>query len=124
MNALSAAGWVIRIAGLAMIGLGLVIWTRLATAVVPLHMLVGVVLVVALWAAAVLGVRAGAKPVLGAIAIAWGLLTIAFGMTQEQILPGSTHLIVEVAHLAVGLVAMGLGEALVGAGRRGAMAGA
>ncbi len=122
MNALSAAGWVIRIAGLVMIGLGLVIWAGLATAVVPVHMLIGAVLVVALWAAAVLGVRAGAKPVLGAIAIAWGLLTIAFGMTGE-ICPAAA-LVVEVVHLGVGLVAMGLGEALVGAGRRGAMAGA
>jgi hypothetical protein len=117
MNALTAAGWTVRVTGLVMIALGLLIWADLALGLVSLHTLIGLVLVVALWVVAALALRAGVKPVLPVVAIAWGLLTIAFGMSQATILPGSNHLVVEVAHLVVGLVAIGLGEALVGMAR-------
>jgi hypothetical protein len=120
VNALTAAGWTIRITGLAQIVLGLMLWPDLASGLRSIHMLVGVVLVAALLGAAVLALRAGAKPMLPAVAIAWGLLTVAFGMTQAQILPGDGHTVVQVAHLLVGVVAIGLGEALTAAGRRGA----
>jgi len=120
MNALTAAGWTVRVTGIVMIALGLLIWADVVGALLPIHMLIGIVLVVALAAAAALALRAGAKPVLPAIAVAWGLLTIAFGLTQAQLLTGDLHLVVEVAHLLVGLVAIGLGEALAAAGRRGA----
>lgn len=120
MNALTAAGWTVRVTGLALIALGLLIWADVGGAVTPIHMLIGIVLVVALAAAAALALRAGVKPILPAIAVAWGLLTIAFGLTQARLLPGDLHLVVEVAHLLVGLVAIGLGEALAAAGRRGA----
>ena len=120
MNALAAATWTVRITGLALIALGLLLWADIASSVRSIHMILGIVLVVALAAAAALALRGGAKPILPAVAVAWGLLTIAFGMTQTTILAGSGHLIVEVAHLLVGLVAMGLGEALMASGRRGA----
>ncbi|HYN48035.1 MAG TPA: hypothetical protein VER83_04165 [Candidatus Nanopelagicales bacterium] len=120
MNALTAAGWTVRVTGLVMIVLGLLIWADVGSGLASIHSLIGIVLVVALATAAALALRAGARPILPAIAIAWGLLTIAFGMTQATILAGDQHFIVEVAHLLVGLVAIGLGEALMAAGRRGA----
>lgn len=120
MNARTAAGWTVRATGLALLALGLLIWADSGGGVRSIHMLIGIVLVVALAAAAALAVRAGARPILPAIAVAWGLLTIAFGLAQAQLLPGDLHLVVEVAHLVVGLVAIGLGEALAAAGRRGA----
>jgi hypothetical protein len=120
MNALTAAGWTVRVTGLVLIVLGLLIWADVGSGLPSIHMLIGVVLVVALAVAAALALRAGAKPILPAIAIGWGLLTIAFGMTQATILAGDQHFVVEVAHLLVGLVAIGLGEALMAAGRRGA----
>lgn len=120
MNALTAAGWIVRVTGLALIALGLMIWVDAVAGLRSIHMLIGIVLVVALAAAAALALRAGAKPILPAVAFAWGFLTIAFGLTQAQILPGDLHLVVQVAHLLVGLVAIGLGEALAAAGRRGA----
>jgi uncharacterized membrane protein HdeD (DUF308 family) len=120
MNALTAAGWTVRVTGIVIIVLGLLVWADVGGALPPIHMLIGIVLVVALAAAAALALRVGAKPVLPAIAVAWGLLTIAFGLTQAQLLACYLHLVVEVAHLLVGLVAIGLGEALAAAGRRGA----
>jgi hypothetical protein len=122
MNALTAAGWTVRVTGTVMLVLGLLIWANVARALVPLHMLIGIALVVALWATAVLALRAGVRPILPIVAVAWGVLMIVLGMTQAQIMVGSGHVVVEVVHLLVGVVAIGLGEALVAGGRRGATA--
>jgi uncharacterized membrane protein HdeD (DUF308 family) len=122
VNALNAAGWTIRVTGLALVVLGLLLWVDVATGLRSIHMLLGLVLVVALVTAAVLALRAGATPILPVIAIAWAILTLVLGMTQTQMLPGDGHVLVEVAHLLVGIVAIGLGEALVASGRRGARA--
>jgi uncharacterized membrane protein YhiD involved in acid resistance len=111
MNALTAAAWTVRIAGLAAVVLGIVTWIGGGKGLVPLHMLVGVILVAGLWVLAALGLRAGTGPVLPAVAFAWGLLVVLFGLNQATILPGDTHLVVEVAHLLVGIVAIGIGEA-------------
>jgi hypothetical protein len=124
MSAFSAARMTVRGVGLVMLVLGLVIWTGSAGGLVPIHMLLGIILVLALWAVAALAFQA-TRPALPGIAIAWGVLTIAFGLAQAQILPdASEHLVVEFAHLFVGLVAIGLAEA-VGAitTRSGAAAG-
>jgi hypothetical protein len=118
--ALTTAGWTVRATGLALIALGLLLWADIAPGLQSIHMLAGIVLVAALLTSAVVALRAGAKPILPVIAIAWGLLTVALGLTQAQLLPGDAHVVVEVAHLLVGVVAIGLGEALVAAGRRGA----
>jgi hypothetical protein len=120
VNALTAAGWTIRITGLALVVLGLLLWVDAASGLRSIHILLGLVLVVALVAAAVLALRAGAKPILPAIAIAWAFLTAALGMVQAQLLVGDAHVVVQVIHLLVGIAAIGLGEALAAAGRRGA----
>jgi hypothetical protein len=120
VNALSVAGWTIRVTGLALVALGLLLWVDAASGLRSIHILLGLVLVLALVAAAVLALRAGAKPILPAIAIAWAILTAALGMVQAQLLVGDAHVVVQVIHLLVGIVAIGLGEALAAAGRRGA----
>ena len=119
MTQFSAARMTVRVVGLAMLILGLVVWTGSAAGLVPVHMLLGIALVLALWAVAVLALQVGAGPALPAIAIAWGVLVAAFGTTQTQILPGdSLHVVIQVAHLVVGLVAIGLAEALGAAATR------
>ncbi len=119
MSPFSAARMTVRVVGLAMLILGLVIWTGSADGLVPVHMFLGVVLVLALWAIAVLALQAGTRPALPAIAIAWGILVAGFGMTQAQILPDdSLHVVIQVAHLVFGLVAIGLAEALGAAATR------
>lgn len=120
MPSFSAARMTVRVVGVAMLVLGFVIWTGSAAALVPVHMLLGIVLVLALWTVAVLALQAGARPALPAIAIAWGVLMAAFGLTQAQILPGdSLHVVIQVAHLVVGLGAIGLAEAVGATTTRG-----
>jgi hypothetical protein len=102
----------VRAGGLVQIGLGLLFWTSNALNLISLHMLIGLVVVLALWTLAVVGARNGVHSGLVAFALAWGLLVPVLGMTQAQLLPGSAHWIVQVVHLAVGLAAMGLAETL------------
>jgi len=124
MNPLNLTRWTVRIAGLAALVLGLLIWAGVARALVPIHTLIGITLVVGLWTEAVVVLRAGGKGLLPGVALAWGLLTVGFGLTQAQVIVGGSHVIVEVAHLLVGIVAIGLGEALAATARSGRMAAA
>jgi hypothetical protein len=123
MTALQIASWVVRIAGAAVLVLGLVIWTGNGTGVRGLHMLLGITLVIALWLLALLAARAGVSIGLVVLAGLWGLITIGLGLTQERLLVGDQHWIVQVTHLVVGLGAIGIGEAIAArAGRRPAPA--
>lgn len=112
MNLLTLAGWSVRISGLVVLALGLALWTGSFPGLRGIHMLAGLVLVISLWVVAVLAARSGAPIPLVAVALLWGVLTIGLGLYQQQILPGDMHWLVQVGHLAVGVVAIGLGEAL------------
>ncbi len=112
---MNLAQMVVRIAGLVMIALGALIWTGNFAGLVPIHMLVGIVLVLALWFLAYQAFRAGVSRGLVALAFLVGLALPVFGVNQQQILPADGHVVVQVAHLALGLDAIGLGEALAAA---------
>jgi hypothetical protein len=102
----------VRLTGLIQIVLGLLFWSAHALTLVPVHMLVGGVLALSLWELAILAAVARAATGLAALAGLWGLLVPALGLFQARILPGDAHWAVQVAHLMVGLAAIGLAEAL------------
>jgi hypothetical protein len=106
------AQMLIRTAGVIQIGLGGLFWSNNALDLVPVHMLIGLVVVLSLWLLAGLAARSGVQPVLVGVALLWGAVVPVFGMTQTQILPGSFHWIVQVLHLVVGLAALALAETL------------
>ncbi len=101
--------FLIRICAGGAVLLGLALWLGYALSLRPVHMLLGIGLVVSLWSLAALAWRSGVARGLITLAAAWGIVTLAFGVTQTRMLPGSFHWIVQVAHLAVGAVAAGLG---------------
>lgn len=103
---------IVRLAGLILIILGVLFWVGVDTSLVPIHMLIGLILVLALWGVAWLGSRAGVNRLFVGLAIVWGVIVIALGMIQAQLVPGSSHWIVQVVHLLVGLAAIGLSERL------------
>jgi hypothetical protein len=76
-------------------------------------MLIGVVLVLALWAQALLAGLSRARMGLVVLAFVWGLIVVMLGMTQQRLLVGDWHWVIQVLHLLVGLVAIRLGEVLV-----------
>ena len=102
----------VRLAGLTLIVLGVLFWTGHALTLIPVHMLVGFVLVLSLWALAILAARAGVHPAFVALAIVWGLIVPILGLTQQRLLPGDAHWVIQVLHLLVGLGAIGQAEGL------------
>jgi hypothetical protein len=102
----------VRLSGLTLIVLGMLFWTGHALTLIPVHMLVGFVLVLSLWALAVLAARAGVHPAFVALAIIWGLIVPILGLTQQRLLPGEAHWVIQVLHLLVGLGAIGQAEGL------------
>ena len=110
----NAIRMLIRLLGLVLIVLGVLFWTGNALTLIPIHMLVGIILVLALWVLAILAARAGVGPWPVVLAIVWGLIVPILGVTQTQLLPGSAHWVIQVLHLVVGLGAIGQAEALVG----------
>lgn len=115
---MKSAQMLVRAAGAVMLLLGAAIWTGQYQGLIPVHMLVGFVFVLLLWWVAYLAVRAGAPRAMGMAAVILGLVLPAFGLTQQQILVGDAHLVVQLVHLALGLAAIGLAEALAGSARR------
>lgn len=113
MNATAtAARLLIRVTGAIVLILGIVMWTGHAHALVSVHMLLGVILVFALWVLAGLGAAAGVRRGTTLLSLVWGIVVITLGMLQTRLLPGRAHWVIQVLHLLVGLGAMGLGEAL------------
>jgi hypothetical protein len=98
--------------GVVMIVLGVLFWSGSAFALLPLHMLLGVVLVLLLWAIAVMALMARVNPTLAVVGLIWGLVVPILGITQLQLLPGSLHWIIQVLHLLVGLTAIALANIL------------
>src|ERR1700687_5136582 len=92
--------------------LGVLFWTGNADSLVPVHIAVGLLLVVDVWAAVALGLRAGAPIGLAALALVWSVGMPLFGLAQTNLLPGGAHPVVQVLHLVAALAPFGLIEAL------------
>jgi hypothetical protein len=111
-TAVTGAQMLVRATWIIQLVLGLLFWTGNATGLVPVHQLVGFLLVLGLWTVAGLALRAGVQPGLVALAAVWGLVVPVLGLSQQELLPGSAHWLIEVLHLLVGVAAIGLSETL------------
>lgn len=100
------------VSGVALLLLGILFWTGHALALVPLHMLLGALLVLSMWMLVAISLYARAAMGFAAVVLIWSLIVPLLGMTQMQLLPGSGHWIIRVLHLLVGIAAMGLGGSL------------
>src|SRR5215470_12607302 len=99
--------------GALLLVLGIVIWTGNGDALIPVHITLGVVLVLTLWTIAFMAARAGVPMGTVASAGAWGLLVVLLGLAQEDVLTGSWHWTIQVVHLAVSMGAIWWGRHLV-----------
>lgn len=100
------------ISGVALLLLGILFWTGHALTLVPLHMLLGALLVLSMWMLVAISLHARTAMGFAAVVLVWSLIVPLLGMAQMQLLPGSGHWVVQVLHLLVGIVAMGLGGVL------------
>lgn len=105
----------IRLAGGGALLLGLAIWTGHASTGIPIHMLLGATLVLAMWGTAAIALRRGARRGLAVLVALWGLGLAALGLSQTRLLPGGAHWVIGLAHLLVGAVGISLGVTLAGA---------
>jgi hypothetical protein len=113
--------WLVRVGGLVQIVLGGLFWIDNQLQLIPLHMLVGIVVVLGLLIQAVLGAFARVGLARVVLAVVWAPLVVWLGMNQATLLQGDFHWVIEVLHLAVGLAALAQAEWLARAikGRRG-----
>jgi hypothetical protein len=107
-----AMNWIVRLAGLVVVILGLLFWFGRFLELLPLHMLLGLVLVAALWLIASLAILKGVMSAFGIFALGWGAAVIALGMTQDSLLLGDAHWIVKAVHLLVGISVIFLAQRL------------
>ncbi|MBO0681954.1 MAG: hypothetical protein J2P45_02260 [Candidatus Dormibacteraeota bacterium] len=122
-SAATAVQNLLRFCGVVQIILGLLFWSGHQQSLVIVHIIVGLVLVLALWTLAVIAALLRAAPTgLVAGALVWGLVVVIFGLTQDRILTGPSHWAVQALHLLVGLFAIVQGEGLGGGIRRAAPA--
>jgi hypothetical protein len=102
----------VRLSGLLLIVLGVGIWTGRADQVIPVHGLLGFVLVLSLWTLSFFAARAGVAARWVVLAVAWGLVAPILGLTQQGLLTGDWHWTIQVLHLLIGLGAIAQGEIL------------
>ena len=115
---LTVAQMLVRITGVLQLILGLLIWAENMFNLIGIHTLIGLVLVLSLWVLAALSTRAGVPVSLAAGVAILGLIALVFGMIQTSLLPGSSHWIIQVLHLLIGMATVASGEAIGGRLRR------
>ena len=92
--------------------LGILFWTGHAYPLLPLHMAVGLVFVLSLWALTGLAAKRGAPLPAVLTGVVLGLAVLGLGGMQTQLLPGDYHWVIRVLHLLLGMGTMGFAESL------------
>lgn len=102
---------IVRYGGLLVLVLGMLLWTGTMDGLKDIHMLFGILVVLALWLLSVAFMQAtkGGMPLV-ASAVVLGLAQPILGMTQEQILPTTGHWVIQIIHLLLGVGVIGVGE--------------
>lgn len=99
--------------GLALLVLGILFWTGRAESLVRVHaMVLGPLFVICMWVLAILGFLTPGSRAFALLVLVWSLIVPAVGVTQLSLLPGANHWVIQVVHLLVGVIAMGLGAVL------------
>jgi hypothetical protein len=101
-----------RLLGVVQILVGLAIWFGFAAGAVAFHMAVGSLFVLLLWIVGLIALFVLDKRGLPLFTLLWGGLVLWFGMAQTTLLVGAGHWAVRLAHLLVGMAAIGLVESL------------
>ena len=102
----------IRIVGALMLILGGFFWISQNLSLVIIHILIGCVLVLLLWALAYQAARAGVSTAMVVLVVAWSILLPVLGLRQAQLLPCPAHWVIHVVHLMVGIGAIAQAEIL------------
>lgn len=108
MRAMSILEWILRIAGLGALVLGLLVWTLQLDAVITVHMLFGLAVALTLLIISLLAVLTKGLRVWGIVGILYAFFLPVFGVNQFFLLVGNLHWLIQTAHLLVGIGALAL----------------
>ncbi len=118
MKALTILVMILRVAVLLALILGILFWTGNAQNLTLIHMTLGIIAVLTLWAIGLVQGFQGGSFGLALATFVVGLLLAIVGLYQTRWLIGPTHWVIQVLHLLLGLGAIGLGEIIAGQTRR------
>jgi hypothetical protein len=103
---------IIRVTGLIQLGVGLVTWPGKAYFLIPIHIFIVSILVVALLVLVTLAAQARVSTWLVLLGGAWALVLPAWGLTQTLFVPENVVWIIQVLHVLCGIGAVGVAEIL------------
>jgi hypothetical protein len=109
---LPIALYTMRIAGVAAVALGLAFWSGQLRSLLPIHMALGLAMVLALWVMSVVALMRGGFQSRAVVLFILGLAILALGVAQTGLLPGPQHWVVRAVHLLLGVIAIRQGEVL------------
>jgi hypothetical protein len=105
------ASAVLTLAGLLALISGSLFWMGLPLNLMTLHMLLGFLAVAALWTIGLAqAIANGGSWVIAGCAVLVGMLTVILGFYQSSLMIGALHWIIELTHLILGIVTIGLGH--------------
>lgn len=104
---------ILFVTGAGQLLLGAIIWTGQADQWIPVHELIGLVLVVSLWTIAAIAARFGVSIALVAGAVGLSLVAPILGTIQEGLLEGDWHWTIQVVHVLIGIGVVVCGRVLV-----------
>ncbi|HYL44716.1 MAG TPA: hypothetical protein VEU97_15135 [Ktedonobacteraceae bacterium] len=119
MKVLTITLMILRLAVLVALIFGILFWLDIATNFIPIHMLIGIIVVLSLWIIGLVqGFMKGGSLPFAVLTFVLGLALAIVGLYQQQWLVGSAHWIIQVIHLLLGLSAIAVAEMIVGRTKR------
>ena len=109
MKAAEVLNVLIRAAAGSALALGLAFWLGYARSLTQLHMGLGIGLVLCVWATSWVAWSTNTRRGLAALGVVCGVVAWVLGITQSVILPGPFHWVVQIAHLALGIITTAVG---------------
>ena len=107
--------WFTRITGLIALILGFFLWQGRFPGTLRLHMTLGALVAAYLVMISLAAGFARVRPPMALVGLLWAAATVYVGMKQNIMMPGSSHWVIEVVHVLLGVGAIGLVEMLAGA---------
>ena len=107
--------WVVRIAWVVAILLGMSFWTGRPIAPVSVHMTFGGIVALALAIIAVIAMKDRVRVPVGIVALLWAIAMVVVGTVQDWWVGAGSHVLMEIVHPLLGIGAIGLAEMLAAA---------
>ncbi len=125
MKVITIASMILRVAFVLVLILGIIFWVNPALpaanpALKGIHMLLGIIVVLALWTIGLFQLRLrGGSLGLGIATFLVGLIVVIVGLWQDSLKGGGANVeLINIIHLLLGLIAIGTGEMVTARSKR------